>query len=82
MTILTAFEIANNPGDIFVKVIGPDSENGKFAGIITRGKNHNYKLLISTGSEFNSRAETNEAMKGIVQTAKKYVKELKSSKNL
>lgn len=46
VTRITCMEICGNPKDLFIKIADEDEE-GKFPLIISRGKGHNFKPLLS-----------------------------------
>jgi hypothetical protein len=71
MTILTAYEIVCND-DIVVTHGGPNGE-GKYAGWITRGADHNYRPLLSSQPIFNTAQEADDAMREVVAQAKAFV---------
>lgn len=79
---LTLYEIAGNPDDIVVAAGGPNKENGKYVGWITRGSGHRYKPLINTEPIFDKPEEAKSAMQEIVDWAKNWTEEdLKDSNN-
>lgn len=47
ITVVTALEINNHPEDLYIQ-IGQETEAGMYAFSLSRGRGHNYKLLIST----------------------------------
>ncbi|MDP3764182.1 MAG: hypothetical protein Q8Q95_01010 [bacterium] len=75
LTRLVLFEIAGNTDDIVVDAGGPSTDNGLFAGWITRGSGHNYKPLISTNPVFKTAELAKYFMQQIVEFAKKFTEE-------
>ena len=72
---LTLWEIAGNPDDVVVTHGGPDKEEGKYCGWITRGSGHNFKALVSTAFVFDTPEDAEKAMREIVEQAKKFTEE-------
>ena len=80
ISVLTLYEITGNPDDILVESSGPDA-NGKFCGFITRGPGHNYKVLISSSSSFDSADAAEVAMTKIIVFAREWVAEDRQRKD-
>ncbi|HAS84903.1 MAG TPA: hypothetical protein DCS23_02415 [Candidatus Yonathbacteria bacterium] len=47
ISMLTAMEINNHPNDLYIQ-IGREVQDDKYAFMLSRGKEHNFKLLIIT----------------------------------
>ena len=72
MTRITAFIIATN--DVDCTAAGP-SEDGKYAGWISRMENDKYRPLLNTEPIYDSEAEAVQAMEEIVTAVCEWVEE-------
>ena len=79
LTALTLAEIIGNIDDLVVTVMGPHRVLCKYKAILTLGPKHDFRTLIRSGYNFESKEQAQKVMNKALEQFKKMAKE--KSKN-